>query len=212
MLLLVPGRPGDPTATLGNELRIFTRPMVWVTLLTGAIGFGGLFAAYTYIAPITTGVTGLPQAAVPAVLIVFGIGMTLGNSLAGFLIDRGPTRALFVSFGAIVVSLALLALTATSPVGLVGSVLLIGASAAALSPAIQVRLQDLARESRTIGAALNHSALNVGNSLGAGLGGVALAVGLGYLSPILVGLAMSVAGVLIAVVGTLLGRRAPVPS
>lgn len=208
VLLLVPGRPGDPTATVGNELRVFTKPMVWITMLTGAVGFGGLFSAYTYIAPITTGVTGLPQAVVPAVLIVFGVGMTLGNSLAGLLIDRGPTRALYVFFGAIVASLALLALTAGSPVGLFGSVLLIGASAAALSPAIQVRLQDLARESLTIGAALNHSALNIGNSLGAGLGGVALAVGLGYLSPILVGLAMSVAGVLIALIGTLVERRA----
>lgn len=203
----VPPAPGDPTNTVRNELRAFTKPQVWFTLAIGAIGFGGMFAVYTYVAPIVTDVTGLPTYLVPLVLIAFGIGMTAGNVFGGWFADRGVKRALVVSFVVIIVSLVGLLLTAQTVVGLIVFVLLLGASSAAASPAVQLRLMDVAHDSQTIAAAVNHSALNIGNGLGAALGGVTIAAGLGYLSPIAVGIVLSVAGLMIAVVSFTVDRR-----
>ena len=171
---------------------------MWLAVALGAIGFGGLFSAYTYIAPITTEVTGLAAGVVPLVLVVFGIGMTVGNLAGGWFVDRGVRRAVLVCFVGVLLSLVVLLAGAASPAGLFVGVLLIGVFSAALSPAIQVRLMDVAKGSTTIAAASTHSALNIGNSLGAALGAVVIAAGLGYLSPIAVGVAMTALGLGIA--------------
>ncbi len=92
------------------------------------------------------------------------------------------------------VALAGLALSARFVPGLLIGVFLVGAAAAALSPAIQARLMDVSHDSQSIAAALNHSALNIGNALGAFLGGVAIAGGLGYLAPVWIGLGLSALG------------------
>ncbi|WP_375405715.1 MFS transporter [uncultured Amnibacterium sp.] len=198
VLVAVPRGPGDPTATVMKELSAFARPQVWFAVALGAIGFGGLFSAYTYIAPITTNVTGLGAGVVPIVLVVFGIGMTIGNIAGGWFVDRGVRRAVLVCFVGVLASLLVLLIGASSPVGLFVGVLLIGVFSAALSPAIQVRLMDVARGSTTIAAASTHSALNIGNSLGAALGAVVIAAGLGYLAPIVVGVGMTALGLVIA--------------
>jgi DHA1 family inner membrane transport protein len=200
VLVALPRTPGDPSSTVGRELRAFARVQVWLAVALGAIGFGGLFSAYTYIAPITTDVTGLAASTVPIVLVVFGIGMTIGNLAGGWFVDRGVRRAVLVCFAGVLLSLLVLLIGAASPVGLFLGVLLIGVFSAALSPAIQVRLMDVAKGSTTIAAASTHSALNIGNSLGAALGGVVIAAGLGYLSPIVVGVAMTALGLGIAAV------------
>jgi DHA1 family inner membrane transport protein len=209
--LALPWQPGDPNATMKRELRAFTRLQVWFALGIGAIGFGGLFAVYSYVAPLATDVTGLPAALVPVVLIVFGIGMTIGNFAGGRLADWSVRRSMYVFFGILAGALVLLGFTASSPVGLAVGVFLVGASSAALSPTIQARLMDVARDSQSIAAALNHSALNIGNSLGALLGGIAIAAGLGYVAPIWIGLVLTIAGTLLAVTSFALdqarGRR-----
>lgn len=207
VLAVVPALPGDPDATAGAELRAFARGQVWLTLVMGAIGFGGLFAVYTYVAPLATSVTGLPRAVVPLVLIVFGAGMTLGNLTGGLLIDRNVQRAVVAFFSAVIAALAFLDLTVRNPVGLFVGVFAIGAATSALAPAMQVRLQDAAPDSRTIAAALNHSSLNIGNALGAALGGAVIAAGFGYVAPIQVGLVLSVAGLAIALASFGLERR-----
>lgn len=200
VLIAVPKGPGDPTATIGSELRAFARVQVWLSVALGAIGFGGLFAAYTYVAPITTDVTGLPASVVPVVLIVFGVGMTVGNVASGRFVDRGIRRSVIAGFAGTLVALAELLLFAHTPVGLFVGVFLIGAFSSVLGPAIQVRLMDVAEGSTTIAAASTHSALNIGNSLGAALGAVVIAAGLGYLSPIAVGICITVLGLGIAAV------------
>ncbi len=205
--LAVPPMAGNPAATVRGELKAFVRPQVWFALATGAIGFGGLFAAYTYVAPLATTVTGIDAALVPIVLIVFGVGMTVGNLFGGWFVDRGVKRAVLVFFAAIIVSLAFLLVVAANPVGLFVGVFFIGASAAALSPAIQVRLMDVAGESQTIAAAVNHSALNLGNSLGAFLGGLTIAAGLGYTSPIAAGIVLSILGIAVALISFGVERR-----
>lgn len=202
----VPWQPGDPGATMRRELRAFTRTQVWFALGIGAIGFGGLFAVYSYVAPLATEVTGLTSALVPVVLIVFGVGMTIGNLAGGRLADWSVRRSMYVFFAILAGALVLLGLTASSPVGLAIGVFLVGASSAALSPTIQARLMDVARDSQSIAAALNHSALNIGNSLGALLGGMAIAGGLGYVAPIWIGLLLTIAGALLAVTSFALDR------
>ena len=199
VLLAVPWQPGDPGATIRRELGAFRRAQVWFAVGIGAIGFGGLFAVYSYVAPLATEVTGLPPALVPVVLIVFGLGMTIGNLIGGRLADWSVRRSMYAFFGVLAGALVLLGFTAENPAGLFAGVFLVGGSSAALSPAIQTRLMDVARDSQSIAAALNHSALNIGNSLGALLGGLAIAAGLGYVAPIWIGLLLTVAGVLLTV-------------
>lgn len=197
----VPFMPGDKEATIGRELRGFTRPGVWFALLTGALGFGGFFAVYSYVAPLSTEVTGTSEAFVPVVLIVLGVGTTVGILGGGRLADHGATRAIVLLFGALAVSLTILGLTAHTLIGLLVGVFLVGASAQALAPAIQTRLMDVAEDSQTLAAAVNHSALNTGNSLGAWLGGLVIAAGLGYVAPTWLGLILVVPGVTFALIG-----------
>jgi DHA1 family inner membrane transport protein len=197
---VVPFQAGDPQATLRRELRAFGRLQVWFALLIGAVGFGGLFAVYTYVAPLVMEVTGLAAAAVPLVLVVTGVGMTIGNLAGGALADHSVRRAMYGAFAVMLVALLVLALSAQFLAGLLAGVFLVGAAASALSPTIQSRLMDVAHDSQSIAAALNHSALNIGNALGAYLGGVAVAAGLGYVAPVWIGLGLSVLGILLAVV------------
>jgi DHA1 family inner membrane transport protein len=195
----VPFQNGNPGATMRNELRAFGRLQVWLALSIGAVGFGGLFAVYTYVAPLVIEITGLPATAVPLVLVVVGLGMTAGNFVGGALADRSVRRTMYAFFGVMLAALLLLAVSAQTLPGLLAGVFLVGGAASALSPTIQARLMDVARDSQSIAAALNHSALNLGNALGAYLGGVVVAAGLGYLAPVWVGFGLSVLGVLLAV-------------
>ena len=172
-----------------------------------ALALGGFFAVQSYVAPMATEVAGLPSGFVPVALIVAGLGMTLGNVVGGHLADRGPLRAIFLCFGAFAVSFVVLGLTAQWPAGLLIGVFLVAGTASALSPAIQTRLMDVAGESQTLAAAANHSALNIGNSLGAFLGGAVIAAGFGYLAPTWVGLLLCIPGVGLAIWGALLSRK-----
>ncbi|WP_084129675.1 MFS transporter [Demequina sp. NBRC 110055] len=204
----LPVTPGDPHATMRREVGALARPAVWFALLTGALGFGGFFAVYSYVSPLATEITGTSEGFVPLALMIVGVGMTVGNFAGGRLADTGAIRAILWLFAAFALSLVFLIVTAASVVGLLVGLFLVGASAAALSPAIQTRLMDVAGDSQTMAAALNHSALNIGNSIGAALGGAVLAAGLGYLAPTWVGLVLCVPGVLCALAGLAITRRA----
>jgi DHA1 family inner membrane transport protein len=207
VIATVPFQAGNPANTMRSELRAFSRPQIWLTLGLASIGFGGMFAVYSYIAPVVTDVTGLSAGLVPVVLIVFGVGMTIGNFLGGWFADRSVKRSLVIFLSSLMLSLLLFGLTAHTLVGLFGSMFLIGASVSAASPTIQARLMDVAHDSQSIAAALNHSALNIGNSLGAFLGGLVIAGGLGYIAPSYVGVGLSVVGLLILAASFGLDRR-----
>ncbi|GAB2462524.1 DHA1 family inner membrane transport protein [Conyzicola lurida] len=207
--LAVPFQAGDKEATLKRELAAFSRPQVWLALLTGAIGFGGFFAVYSYVAPVVTNVTGRDETFVPIALVVIGLGMTIGNLAGGRASDHHVMGTIFVCFGLFVLSLTAFALTAHTTVGLLVSLFFVGGAASALSPAVQSRLMDVAGDSQTLAAAANHAALNIGNSLGAYLGGITIAAGLGYLSPSVVGLALCIPGIGLALWSVLLQRRRP---
>lgn len=198
--LLVPWQAGDAKATMRNELRAFTRLQVWLALLIGAVGFGGFFAVYTYIAPIVTTITGMPESTVPLVLVLAGLGMTIGNILGGRAADHSVRRSMLLFFVILLVGLAALWLTASTVVGLLISVFVVSGACSALSPTIQTRLMDVARDSQSIAAALNHSALNIANAAGAFFGGLTIAAGLGYLSPVVVGGLLALGGIALALI------------
>ena len=205
--LLVPKQPGNPNATFRRELGALRRGQVWFALGIGSVGFGGFFAVYSYIAPLTTEVTGLPEGAVPWVLVVFGLGMTIGNFIGGRLADLGSMKAVFITFPIFILALVALGLTSWSPIGLFLFGFVVMGLSAALSPAIQTRLMDVAGDSQTLAAAINHSSLNIGNSIGAALGAAVIAAGLGYIAPTWVGVLLAIAGLLLAIVSVLVQRR-----
>jgi len=209
---LVPFQPGDRSATVRRELRAFGRIQVWLALLIGAVGFGGFFAVYTFISPLVTEVTRLGIGFVPVVLVVVGVGMTLGNILGGWTADRNVMGSILAYFGFFFVALTGLALTSQTTGGLIVFVFLVGFAASALSPAIQTRLMDVAGDSQTLAAAVNHASLNLGNGLGALLGGVTIAAGFGYVSPTWVGLILCGPGIALVVASLLLQRSCREPA
>ncbi|MEN2737994.1 MFS transporter [Microbacterium sp. X-17] len=206
--LFVPPHPGTPGRTLRAELRVFRIPQVWFALGVGAIGFGGFFAVYSYIAPMVTEVAGSPAWVVSIVLVLIGVGMTLGNLAGGHLADVSLRRTLVLGMPAMAVVLVVIALTASWIGALAVGGFALGFVSSVVGPAIQTRLMDVARENQSIAAALNHSALNVGNSLGAFLGGVVIALGWGFLAPTWTGVVLAIAGFGIILTGYLLADRA----
>jgi MFS transporter, DHA1 family, inner membrane transport protein len=203
----VPEHPGQPSRTLRAELGVFRIGQVWFALGVAAIGFGGFFAVYSYIAPMVTEVAGSPTWAVPIVLVLMGLGMTVGNLVGGHFADISIKRTMVVGLCSLAVVLALVGLTAHWIVSLAFFVFCIGFTSQLLSPTIQTRLMDVAGDNQSIAAALNHSAFNVGNSLGAFLGGLVIAAGLGFLAPAWVGVAMALAGLVIALASFAAERR-----
>ena len=198
--LFVPAHPGNPGRTMRAELGVFRIGQVWFTLGVGAIGFGGFFAVYSYIAPLVTEVAGSPDWVVPIVLVLMGLGMTGGNLVGGHLADIDLRRTLLLGLAAMAVVFALLAVLSFWIVSLSLVVVLVGFVSSVLSPTIQTRLMDVAGDNQSIAAAMNHSALNIGNSLGAFLGGIVIAVGWGFTAPAWTGAVLAVAGLLIALV------------
>lgn len=210
--LFVPAHPGAPGRTMRQELGVFRIPQVWFTLGVGAIGFGGFFAVYSYIAPVVTDVAGSPEWVVPIVLVLMGIGMTAGNLVGGHLADIDLRRTLLIGLAVMAGTFAIQALLSFWIVSLCLMVLIVGFVSSVLSPTIQTRLMDVAGDNQSIAAALNHSALNIGNSLGAFLGGVVIALGWGLTAPAWTGAALAVAGLLIALLSYRReARRAVVP-
>jgi len=200
ILAFVPSVPGDSQATGRRELAAFSQPQVWLTLLVGAVGFGGMFAVFSYIAPTVTELGGLGDGAVPVFLLVFGLGMVAGTWLAGELADWSIMRSLLGSSVGMGVLLVLfffsapygwLLLPVAFGITTLGSVLVVN---------LQLRLMDVAGDAQTLGAAMNHAALNVANALGAWLGGLVIAAGYGYRAPALVGVGLSVAGFVVLVI------------
>lgn len=205
--IFVPPHEGDSGRTFRAELGVFRIGQVWLTLAIGAIGFGGFFAVYSYISPLVTEISGSPLWVVPIVLVVMGIGMTIGNLLGGVLADKNLRATLVGGLVVLFVVQALLAVTAVHIVPLTIFVFLVGVASSVTSPAIQTRLMDVAGDNQAIAAALNHSALNIGNSLGAALGGVVIAIGWGFVMPSWVGATLAALGVCIAVLAFALEAR-----
>lgn len=200
-----PDPPPDPHASPLRELSALKRVQVWLTLGTGAIGFGGLFAVYTYLASILVSVTHVSPTWVPPVLCVFGLGMTIGNLIAPWFADRAlmPTAGGLLLWSAL--ALALFPLAASHVWTITLDVFLVGFGGA-LGTVLQTRLMDVADHAQALAAALNHSAFNIANALGPLLGGMAIAAGFGWTSPGWVGSLLALGGFAVWLVSLCLQR------
>jgi DHA1 family inner membrane transport protein len=190
-----------------TELGALKRPQVWLALAVGMVGFGGMFAVYTYVATTLTDVSGLSRALVPLALMVFGAGMVVGNIVGGRMADRSVIRSLYAAIGALGVMLAVFVVASHNPLTALVLLFGIGAGGAAIAPALQTRLMDVAADAQTLAAALNHSALNIANASGAWVGGLVIAAGFGYAAPAAAGAVLAAVGLVVLTVSVLLQRR-----
>lgn len=208
VLAFVPSCPGDRDAHWRRELAALKRPQVLLTLSAGALGFGGMFAMYTYIVPTLTDVGGLVEAVAPVFLLAFGLGMVFGTWLAGELADWSVWRSLFIGGGGQGLLLLVFALLAPSGWWTLPVVFGITATGSILVVNLQLRLMRVAGDAQTMGAALNHAALNIANALGAWLGGLVVAAGWGFRMPSVVGAGLAALGLLVLAAAWRLERAA----
>jgi len=189
----VPDLPADTQASPLRELGALRRKQVWLTLGIGAIGLGGLFSVYSYIKPTMMELAGMSLSGIPVVLALFGVGMILGNVVGSALADKWlkPTMGGLLVWAFLV--LVAFVFTANNLWLACINVLLVG-TLVAIGPTLQIRLMDVAGDAQTLAAALNHSAFNMANALGAWLGGLTIAAGLGWTSTAWVGAILALAG------------------
>ncbi|MBW0255353.1 MFS transporter [Cellulomonas sp. PS-H5] len=206
LLRFLPELPVRDGATVRAELGALRNGRLWVACAAGSIGFGGMFAVYSYVSPLLTDVTGLAEATVPIVLALFGVGMTAGTLLGGRLADRSVARTVLLGFASTIVALVLIAVLAQWVVPGVLAIVLLGVTTQVLGLSLQAWLMDLSPTAPSLGAALCHSALNAGNAFGAWVGGLVIAGGLGYVAPAWVGAGLTVIGLVIS--GIVLGGAA----
>ncbi|MDO5623638.1 MAG: MFS transporter [Pseudomonadota bacterium] len=202
----VPDLPANAQASPLGELAALKKPQVWLTLGIGAIGFGGLFSVFSYVKPTLLEVSGMPGGWVPVVLALFGLGMVVGNLVGARLADKWlmPTIG-----GVLVWALAVMVgfhWAALHPVSAAIGIFLVG-TIGALGTGTQIRLMDVAGEAQSLAAALNHSAFNFANALGAWLGGLAISAGWGWQSTSWVGAALAVGGLVVFGASVTLARR-----
>lgn len=196
LYLFIPRMKPVTGASARTELSALNNMQVWLTFAVASIGFGGMFAVYSYITPTLTEITHLELHHVPLALVAWGLGMLVGNLAGGWLADRALIPAIFGMLIWNVVFLSLFSLTASSVYGAVATLFLIG-NGFALVPALQSHLMQIAGKAQTLAAALNHSAFNLANALGASLGGLAIAHHLGWASTGWVGGVLSLSGLIL---------------
>jgi MFS transporter, DHA1 family, inner membrane transport protein len=204
--LFVPHDAVDAGASPLRELGALKRKQVWLTLAISAIGFGGLFSVYTYLASTMLEVTGVPGSRVPFALMIFGIGLTAGN----LIVPRFADRAVMATAGATLLwsatALALYVFAAANFWTLLLDVFAIGVGGA-LATVLQTRLMDVAGDAQGLAASLNHSAFNTANALGPWLGGMAIAAGYGWTSTGWVGCGLALAGLAVWAVARAQSKR-----
>ncbi|EHS51037.1 major facilitator superfamily MFS_1 [Rhizobium sp. PDO1-076] len=193
-------------ASIRRELSAFGRLQVWLSLAVAAIGFGGMFSIFSYIAKTTTDTAGLPTTMVAVVLALFGIGMNVGNVVGSRMADYSLNGTIGGVLAFNVVLMAIFSLTAHNPIMLCVCVFLTGCGFAAC-PAVQTRLMDVAADAQTLAAASNHSAFNIANALGAWLGGMVIAAGYGYGATGFVGSVLSALGLVVFLISVALEKR-----
>ncbi|MBT2521001.1 MFS transporter [Arthrobacter sp. ISL-28] len=196
ILALVPktGHGDAAPGGLRSELRAFRSGQVWLSILVTILGYGGMFGAFTYIAFTLTEISGFSASTVPWLLIVFGVGLFIGNTLGGKAADRNVDRTLLVVLSVLVAVLVAFALTAGNQPLTIVSMVLMGGFGFATVPGLQMRVMKYADGAPTLASGANIGAFNVGNALGAWLGGVTITAGFGYTSPIWAGAGMTMLG------------------
>lgn len=192
---LVPdARAESSERSLRAELAVFSRAQVWYSLGMTVLVFGGMFGAFMYIEPLLTRVTGFDDGAVPWLLVLFGVGLFGGNLLGGRLADAALRRTLTTWTLALGIVLVVFALVPGNKVAAAALLLAMGFFGFGTVPGLQMRVMRYADEAPTLASSANIAAFNVGNFLGVWIGGLAIAAGHGFGSPLWVGAAFAFAG------------------
>jgi DHA1 family inner membrane transport protein len=202
----VPPMPPEPHQDLGQAIAVMRRPAVLMALLTTVLGSAAMFTVFTYIAPILGEVTRVTLGEITLALVIYGIGLTIGNYLGGRFADRALRPTLIVTLSALVGLLLLFAVTMHSTFAALATIFAWGIATFALVPALQSRLMKVASEAASLASAINIGAFNLGNAIGAAVGGAVIGAGLGYPSVAIAGAALALAGL----VGVLISRFDPV--
>lgn len=190
-----------------TELGALVNSQVLMTLAIGTVGFGGMFAVYTYISWTLTENAGFNANLIWIPLMVYGIGMVIGTYIGGVLADRNLEYAILGTLLSLIVVLSAFYFLSHNAVAGIINFGVIGLLGSTLVPNLQTRLMDVAGEAQTLAAALNHSALNMANAAGAAVGGAVIAAGYGYSTPALAGAAMAACGALLWIPAYYLRRR-----
>jgi DHA1 family inner membrane transport protein len=204
---LVPDMPKAEGVRLRHEIAAFRNVQVLLAMAMTVLGFGGVFAAITYITPMMTDVAGYADTSVTWLLVLFGLGMVAGNLIGGRFADRALMPLLYVSLSGLALVLALFTVAAHDKAASAVVVFLIGALGFATVPPLQKRVLDQAAGAPTLASAVNIGAFNLGNALSAWLGGLVIAAGLGYTAPNWVGAALAASALVLAFVSSGLERR-----
>ncbi|MDI3405092.1 MFS transporter [Streptomyces cavernicola] len=204
---LVPETGRPESVSVRGEFAAFKNVQVWLAMAMTVLGYGGVFAAITYITPMMTEVAGYTEGAVTWLLVLFGVGMFLGNLLGGKFADRALMPMLFTALAALTAALLLFTATAHNKVLAAITLSLIGALGFATVPPLQKWVLDQASAAPTLASAANIGAFNLGNALAAWLGGVVIAAGLGFTAPNWVGAILSGTALLLAFLAAHLDRR-----
>ncbi|MFH9615365.1 MFS transporter [Streptomyces pratensis] len=204
---LVPEQPRLQGVRIRHELAAFRNVQVLLAMAMTVLGFGGVFAAITYITPMMTETAGFATSSVTWLLVLFGLGMVAGNLLGGRFADRRLMPMLYVSLGALAAVLALFTLTAHNKIAAAVTIFFIGALGFATVPPLQKRVLDQAAGAPTLASAVNIGAFNLGNALSAWLGGIVIAAGFGYTAPNWVGAVLAASALLLAVLSGAIERR-----
>ncbi|GAA3641917.1 MFS transporter [Lentzea roselyniae] len=206
VLFLVPQQERQ-AGNLRGELAVFRNPQVWLALLMTALGFAGVFASFTYIAPMMTEVAGFSSGAVTWLLVLFGVGLFAGNLLGGKAADRSVMKSIVIILVVLAAILTAFVFTAHSMPLAAITIVLFGAAGFATVPPLQMRVMQTAEGAPALASAANIAAFNLGNAGGAWLGGLAIGNGLGYTAPNWIGALLAVGGLVVAGVSIALERR-----
>ncbi|WP_114241293.1 MFS transporter [Dyella sp. C9] len=204
---LVPALPDLPSPHMRRELGVLRQPQVLLALLMTVLGFGGVFTVFTYIAPILQQVSGVSVGATGWVLILFGVGTTIGNMLGGRLADWRLMPSLAGVLAVLTVVMLAFAWTMHSAMAAIVTVFVWGVFAFATVPPLQMRVVQQATEGPHLASTLNIAAFNLGNAMGAFIGGSMIGMGLGLPSVSIAGAAVTLLGLLVTLASVALERR-----
>lgn len=199
-----------PAGDLLSEFSVLRKPQVLLAMALSVLSSVSLFSVFTYITPILETVSGLTPQGVTTALLLFGVGITVGNLFGGRLADWRLMPAVMASFTALAVVCAGFGLAAPMMVPAVVAMVLWGVVQFSLGAPLQTRVVDQAHEAPNLASTLNQGAFNLGNAVGAWLGGAAITAGMPYGQIPYLGAAVAVVGLAVAVLSYTLEKRAPV--
>ncbi|RRO14691.1 MFS transporter [Saccharopolyspora rhizosphaerae] len=207
VLCWIPHQPRGMAGGVRREFAMLRRPQVLLMLTVVVFGFAGVFACYSYVAPLLTTASRFDPGTLPVLLVLIGIGMTVGTHLGGAVADKALVPAIIGFLAMLSLCLALISVTATSKPAVLLTLIGVAVAGFAVAPAMQTRVMELAHEAAALASAAVQAAFNVANSLGAWAGGLALHAGLGLTAPSVVGSTFVLSGLILMVASAAFARR-----